>query len=518
MKQRITANKPWGLFVLLAVLVMGACENPVNDGSNFTAVADVTGVPAAGTTESSLTLTGTVEPDNATNNTIVWSVKDAGTTGAAINGSALATPNAGTVVVTATIANGLAEGTAYTKDFSITIYAGFMPVSAITGVPTSGTVGSPLSLTGTVEPENATSKTIAWSVKDAGTTGAAIIDGNTLSATDSGIVTVTATIANGLAQGTAYTQDYTISFGIVLPAYTLVSVPAGTVNVDVDYDGASVTGNGTGLFANAAAEPVSVPAFKIGETELTWELWKAVYDWAVDSDRGARQYTFANPGKQGGSAASTFTGTPQHPVTSTTWRDIVVWCNAYSEASGKAPVYYQAETTDFTDTSAVLRISEATTTPAGNGEADNAVINPNANGFRLPTITQWEYAARGAAPSSNPPWTYKYAGTDTTGTETGQLGDYAWYTRNSTVNTVKSTQPVKTKLPNSLGLYDMSGNVLEWCWDNNPNPTGSSPATNRAVSGGGGSFYSGDPAIGVVNYISPAYSPSLMRGFRIVAP
>jgi len=82
-------------------------------------------------------------------------------------------------------------------------------VTNISGVPTSGTVGTPITLSGTVEPSNATSKTIVWSVKSVGTTGAAK-SGDTLSTTSAGTVTVTATIANGKAPGTPYTQDFNI--------------------------------------------------------------------------------------------------------------------------------------------------------------------------------------------------------------------------------------------------------------------------------------------------------------------
>ena len=86
-----------------------------------TFVLDITGVPSLTTAGTTLTLAGTVEPDNASNQTITWSVKDAGDTGATISGSTLSTPNAGTVVVTATIVDGKSAGTPFTKDFTITV-------------------------------------------------------------------------------------------------------------------------------------------------------------------------------------------------------------------------------------------------------------------------------------------------------------------------------------------------------------------------------------------------------------
>ncbi len=97
----------------------GTLEAP--EAPAYVAVTDITGVPAEATAGTDLELTGTVTPDNATNKTIVWSVKDAGETGATIEGSTLKTTAAGTVTVTATITNGAAEDTDYTKDFTITV-------------------------------------------------------------------------------------------------------------------------------------------------------------------------------------------------------------------------------------------------------------------------------------------------------------------------------------------------------------------------------------------------------------
>ena len=87
----------------------------------FVAVTNITGVPATATAGTVLTLTGTPAPSDATNNTISWSVKSPGTTGATIDGNKLSTTAAGTVVVTATVANGAAAGTPFVKDFTITV-------------------------------------------------------------------------------------------------------------------------------------------------------------------------------------------------------------------------------------------------------------------------------------------------------------------------------------------------------------------------------------------------------------
>jgi heat shock protein HslJ len=88
---------------------------------------------------------------------------------------------------------------------------GFVAVNSITGVPASGTVGTALTLTGTVNPNDATNKSIVWTAKTVGTTGASI-SGNTLNTPSAGIVTVTATIINGLTASSDFTQDFNITF------------------------------------------------------------------------------------------------------------------------------------------------------------------------------------------------------------------------------------------------------------------------------------------------------------------
>lgn len=96
----------------------------------FVAVTDITGIPTAATAGTDLTLTGTVNPSDATNQDIIWKVSDPGTTGAVISGSVLKITDAGTAIVTAVVANGAAEGTDYTKDFTITVSAGISEAAA----------------------------------------------------------------------------------------------------------------------------------------------------------------------------------------------------------------------------------------------------------------------------------------------------------------------------------------------------------------------------------------------------
>jgi formylglycine-generating enzyme required for sulfatase activity len=232
---------------------------------------------------------------------------------------------------------------------------------------------------------------------------------------------------------------------------------------------------GGGPFQTAGTANVTVDPFNIGRTEVTYELWYGVKYWAE-----GHGYIFINPGRQGGDTNGTNdpVGTNRHPVTNISWRDAVVWCNAYSEVKGKTPYYYLPGTVDFTDSTKILRESQDSDTndpingaAAGSGNAETAEPNPSANGFRLPTNKEWEYAARGGVPIAAAPWTNLYAGTDVAGTGLGELVDFAWYRLNSmgidsAGETGRMTHPVGTKLPNKDGgLYDMSGNVWEFCQD-----------------------------------------------------
>lgn len=127
--------------------------------------------------------------------------------------------------------------------------------------------------------------------------------------------------------------------------------------------------------------------------------------------------------------------------------------------------------------------------------------------FRLPTEAEWEYAARGGNRSQG----YKYAGSD-------NLGSVAWYNGNSD----KETHPVGQKSPNELGLYDMSGNVCEWCADRygsyssslQTNPKGASTGSNYVCRGGDWDNSAKDCRISYRSSI-PNFSRVLDLGLRL---
>jgi formylglycine-generating enzyme required for sulfatase activity len=263
-----------------------------------------------------------------------------------------------------------------------------------------------------------------------------------------------------------------------------------------------------GVFPNDRG-PVTVDAFQIAKYETTWQLWKEVYDWAK-----LNGYFFQNPGREGhgmdgtGQASvGTADSRATRPVTRISWRDAIVWCNAYSQMNGLEPVYsYRGSfIKDSRDTNATA--------------LTNVDMGITSSGYRLPTEAEWEYAARGEYLSVLS-WNYAYAGSST-------INDVAWFAGNSaysgddTSNAGHGAHPVGSKPANNIGLYDMSGNVAEWCWDWYSNPltmttpiTGAATGTDRVIRGGGWNSESDYCKVDARSYSSGAADSGI--GFRVV--
>jgi formylglycine-generating enzyme required for sulfatase activity len=203
-------------------------------------------------------------------------------------------------------------------------------------------------------------------------------------------------------------------------------------------------------------------AFSLGIHEVTQDQYRAVM----------------------GDNPSRFKGSDDLPVENVSWLDAVLFCNKLSEQEKRTPFY---------------RINGTEVTIAGG------------NGYRLPTEAEWEYACRAESKTLYP-----------FGDEAGKLGDHAWYNSNSG----SETHAVGQKQANAWGLYDMLGNVWEWCADwydakyygSSPSadPTGPPEASYRVVRGGGRDSDPGGCRPAYRSRYAPEYQ-SLNLGFRVAA-
>ncbi len=217
---------------------------------------------------------------------------------------------------------------------------------------------------------------------------------------------------------------------------------------------------------------VSVSDFFMGKYEVTQKNWQAVM----------------------GNNPSSFKG-DNLPVENIEWYDAIEFCNKLSQKKGLQPYY----TIDRT-------IKDKNNLNKNNYDDRKwTIMFTGSNGYRLPTEAEWEYAARAGQE-------YKYAGSD-------YIDGVAWYEENSD----KKTHAVGQKTPNAWGLYDMSGNVWEWCWDwysssyyavsPSTNPAGAISGSYRVLRGGSWDYSAEYCRVGDRDYSLP-YS-SFHYGFRL---
>ena len=236
--------------------------------------------------------------------------------------------------------------------------------------------------------------------------------------------------------------------------------------------GTFMMGANDGNANEAPAHQVTVSGFYMDKTEVTQAEYKRVMK--------------TNPAQ--------VTGDLARPVEYLTWFDAILYCNARSKLEGKDTVY------TFT---AVAKRGITCTSLAG------ISAHLSAKGFRLPTEAEWEYACR--AGSTTAYWW---------GADTNGMGARVW----STCNSGRTTHPVATKLANAFGLYDMSGNVWEWCDDwygpyakaAATNPAGPANGTERVLRGGSWIFN----YVGFRSSFRLSYTPAIwaLVGFRVVLP
>ena len=205
-------------------------------------------------------------------------------------------------------------------------------------------------------------------------------------------------------------------------------IPAGYFNMGDALDGES----------DAPVHAVFVSAFYMERTLVSFASWTPIYQWAT-----ANGYRFDNAGLAKAS---------DHPVQTVNWFDAAKWCNARSQHHGLTPAYY-------TDAGLTALYTSGQAAP---------FVKWSANGYRLPTEAEWEKAARGGLSGQRFPWgntittnQANYHGNTTAYNLSGLFGYNPAYATGGS----PFTSPVTAFPPNGYGLYDMAGNVLEWCWD-----------------------------------------------------
>ncbi|MCX7848171.1 MAG: formylglycine-generating enzyme family protein [bacterium] len=246
-------------------------------------------------------------------------------------------------------------------------------------------------------------------------------------------------------------------------------IPAGTFNMgtnNLPFEGE---------MANAGPNhAVYVSGFYMGTYEVSYEVWKSVYDWAV-----GKGYSFDNTGNW---KAVT------HPVQVISWYDAVKWCNARSEKEGLTPCYY-------------LDAGHTVVYRTGQSNLWSGAVKWNADGYRLPTEAEWEKAARGGLVGRRFAWNDD----NITHTNANYVSNPTVYPYDTSLTTSNHptfavlptpyTAPVGYFLPNGYGLYGTIGDGSEWIWDwldanyyavsPSTDPRGPASGTQRVRRGGG---------------------------------
>lgn len=280
---------------------------------------------------------------------------------------------------------------------------------------------------------------------------------------------------NGMQAGNAYPLFDEANFQITVvtasPAEAMVQIPEGGFRMGDAMDNYGAKDEWLHTLTN-------ISAFKMDINLVSFTLWREVFNYAI-----AHNYKFDGAGSAKGT---------NHPVQFVTWYDAVKWCNARSEKEGKQPCYYIS--TDWSNTS-VYRSNQV--------DLLNTWVNWDANGYRLPTEAEWEKAARGNVAGHRFPWSDKdtidhakanYMSENVAIRPIFDVG-YAGYDARYKVLPYPFTSPVGSFPANGYGLYDMAGNVRQWCWDwykstyykEGPsiNPHGPATKTSSRVTRGG---------------------------------
>ncbi|MDR1371978.1 MAG: formylglycine-generating enzyme family protein [Dysgonamonadaceae bacterium] len=252
---------------------------------------------------------------------------------------------------------------------------------------------------------------------------------------------------------------------------------------------------------------VTIPDLQWSETEITQAQFEAVF-----TDRGGLAYS-AGGNNFACSTNPNYAPSSSKPAEMISWYDAIAYCNKLSAMEGKELCYAVSGVSDWLN----LKYTDIPGNSTNNANWDAATCNFTKNGYRLPTSSEWEYAARGGSVRTAD---YTYSGSST-------IGDVAWYWGDidqTSGNTGYGTHPVGGLKDNELGLYDMSGNVWEWCWNwydetfPQATPTGSTASTGssyRVLRGGSWLDDASNCRVSNRGYNYP-YSRLNRYGFRVV--
>ena len=288
-------------------------------------------------------------------------------------------------------------------------------------------------------------------------------------------------VKSGMNDSAVASASYTISSGNIPEGF--VKVKGGTVTGDTKY----ASSDNDYIFI--AGRTVTISDMYVCDHEVT----QAEYE----------KYC-----KYGSSSPSSSYGDgDNYPAYYVNWYDAIVYCNLRSIAEDLIPAYKIGEETDPRKWSGIAGDAvNGYCGPSKSNDTWNALTyDKEANGYRLPTEAEWEYIAREEGTS-----TTTYSGSNT-------IDDVAWYSSNSS----SKTHEVKGKQANSLGIYDMSGNVWEWCYDwygtvsRTTADTGASSGSDRVLRGGSWLNNASYCAVSYRGYDDPS-SRLDYYGFRVV--
>jgi len=482
------------------------------DGGTVILFAQWTAVPvnSVSLNKQSLTLTvgenetliATVNPTDALNKNVSWESSASGIASVDETGNVTAIAT-GTAVITVTTQDG-----GKTAECEVTVNEPTVPVISINSHPNAAVNLTALSISGnlnvTASVTMGTELSYRWySNTSAVNTGGIAIEGET---------EASFTIPKTLMPGTHY---YFCEVSATGGAATVRSNVA-TVNVAAAASGLVETvwvpggsfelGRNLGTGGGNDVTPVStvtLTGFYMGKYQVTRAQYQAVMTGntnginANNPDWSTAAFNTQEIAAGGGNMN-------QRPVTHVSWYEAMVFCNRLSMQEGLTPAYRINGSTNPDDWGAVPIYINANWIAA-------ETVSGSA-GYRLPTEAQWEYAAKGG---NNPAAGFTYSGSDNPLT-------VAWYSANSG----SSPRMVGILEPNVLGIYDMSGNVCEWCWDwwesytsdAKTDPTGASSGTRRIYRGG--SWYdtvTRTRSVDRFNSYNP-HSRNGIFGFRLARP